>query len=111
MKLSYGLHTYVQAISGILLAHTLIATMQAPCSLQIEPAAAFSDNMLLVDAGGHVPETVVSVSNGQGQQIVRAYIAGHKTPFTVVQRLWHLKDGVGMTSTLVHLKQLHAIHH
>lgn len=53
--------------------------------------------MLSLDAGGTIEETSITVSNGQGQQMVRAYIAGHKTPFTVLQRLWRLKEGVGMT--------------
>ena len=51
--------------------------------------------MLSLGAGGSIPETSVTVSNGQGQQIIRAHVAGHKTPVTVVQRLWLLKDGVG----------------
>ena len=69
--------------------------MQAPCKLNIEPSELFTKGVLLLDAGASVPETTVSVSNGEGQQIIRSYMGGHKTSFIVVQRLWRLKDGVG----------------
>lgn len=62
--------------------------------------------MLSLGAGGTIPETSVTVSNGQGQQITRAHIAGHKTPVTVVQRLWLLKDGVGSYTESAYSQQL-----
>ena len=73
----------------------LAAVIQAPCKLNIEPSELFTKGVLLLDAGASVPETTVSVSNGEGQQIIRSYMGGHKTSFIVVQRLWRLKDGVG----------------
>lgn len=55
----------------------------------------FKDGFLVLKAGDAVPETSVTVSNGQGQQMTKANVVGAKTPFTVLQRLWRLKDGIG----------------
>ena len=80
----------------------LVVAIQAPCKLNIEPPGMFTNGALLLDAGAAIPETTVTVKNGEGQQIIRSYMGGHKTPFIVVQRLWRLKDGVGEPQIMFH---------
>ena len=70
---------------------------QAPCTLTVEPAQLAPGNTPTIPAGGAIPETRVAVSNAAGQAgLVKAYLGGQKTPLTVVQRLWRLKEGQGV---------------
>ena len=70
---------------------------QAPSTLTIEPAKLAPGNTQTILAGEAIPESKVAVGNAAGQLgLVKAYLGGQKTPLTVVQRLWRLKEGQGV---------------
>lgn len=70
---------------------------QAPSTLTVEPAQLAPGNNLTIPAGEAIPDSRVAVSNAAGQVgLVKAHLGGQKTPLTVIQRLWRLKEGQGM---------------
>ena len=70
-------------------------SLQAPAELLLEPNKLGPGSTFSLPAGGVIPETSVNITNGLGQALIKATIGGQKTPLSVVQRLWRLKDGQG----------------
>ena len=61
----------------------------------LEPKELSAGSTFSLSAGGTLPDSSVTVTNGLGQCLVKALVGGQKAPLTVVQRLWRLKDGQG----------------
>ncbi len=71
--------------------------VQAPSVLTIEPAKLAPGNTQTIVASEAIPESKVAVGNAAKQLgLVKAYLGGQKTPLTIVQRLWRLKEGQGV---------------
>ena len=65
--------------------------------MTIEPAKLAPGNTQTILAGEAISESKVAVGNAAGQLgLVKAYLGGQKTPLTIVQRLWRLKEGQGV---------------
>lgn len=58
-----------------------------PSVLRIEPMKLTTGN-LTVTAGDSVPESSVSIVNGHGAKLSKAFFNGEKQSLTVIQRLW-----------------------
>ncbi|KAL0055144.1 hypothetical protein WJX82_007626 [Trebouxia sp. C0006] len=77
--------------------HSNKEMQKAPSTLTIEPAKLAPGNTQTLLAGEVIAESKVAVSNAAGQlRLVKAYLGGQKTPLTIVQRLWRLKEGQEM---------------